>query len=239
MSDEAAGRPKGSAAPRAGPSLGVRFRTGGGFPLDVAFEAPPGVTVLFGPSGAGKTTTLCAIAGLVRPSAGRIALGEEAWFDAEARVHVATQARRVAVVFQSLALFPHLTAVDNVTYGMARSLDARARRDQALALLGRLHVGHVATRRPATFSGGEARRVALARALATNPRVLLLDEPFSSLDGQLRRELVEDFGQSLRELQVPVILVTHDRWEALELGHRAVVLGKGKVQRVGGIEELS
>jgi molybdate transport system ATP-binding protein len=221
-----------------GPSLAVRVRRDGPFPLDVAFDAPPGVTVLFGPSGAGKTTTLSTIAGLLRPSSGTIALGGEPWFDSSSKIDVAPRDRRLALVFQSLALFPHLTAIDNVSYGMPRSVPARDRRDQALVLLNRLRAAHVAARRPATFSGGEARRVALARALASCPRVVLLDEPFASLDGQLRRELVDDFRRSLRELSVPVILVTHDRWEARQLGQRVILLENGRVQRDASIQEL-
>ncbi len=221
-----------------GAMLRVRIRIEEGFPLDVAFDAPPGVTVIFGPSGAGKTTTLSAIAGLVRPSSGRIALGSEPWFDAAARVDLPPRDRRIAVVFQSLALFPHLTASENVGYGMPRSRAARARRDRARSLLERLRASHVADRKPATLSGGEARRVALARALATSPRVLLLDEPLSSLDGALRAELIEDFRSSLRQLDVPVLLVTHERREARALGQRLVVLEGGKVRQSGSIEEL-
>jgi molybdate transport system ATP-binding protein len=210
----------------------------GGFALDVDFEAPPGVTVLFGPSGSGKSTTLAAIAGLVRPTSGRIALGPEAWFDRAARVDVPVHRRRVAFVFQSLALFPHMSAIANVVYGMDRSLDRRAREDRARALLDRLRAGHLADRRPATFSGGEAQRVALARALATSPRVILLDEPFSALDRELRVELIADLRDFIRELDVPVLFVTHHRAEARALGERVVLLEKGRVERIGGVGEL-
>ena len=167
------------------------------FTLDVDFTAPPGVTILFGPSGSGKSTTLAAIAGLARPSAGRIALGDTPWFDAAAGIDVAVHRRRVAYVFQSLALFPHLTATQNVAYGM-RDLDPESRRTKAVALLERLHVAHLAQRRPGTFSGGEAQRVALARALAIDPHVVLLDEPFSALDRDLRFELIAELRDSMR-----------------------------------------
>jgi molybdate transport system ATP-binding protein len=228
MSDEAAGR-----------VLRVQIRVEDGFPLDVAFEAPPGVTVLFGPSGAGKTTTLSCIAGLLRPSSGRITLGEEAWFDSAAQIHVPPQDRRVAVVFQSLALFPHMTATENVAYGMPRTLPSGARRERAVSLLHRLRVAHLAERKSPTFSGGEGKRVALARALATSPNVVLLDEPFSSLEGELRREIASDFRESLRQLEVPVLLVTHARWEARALGEHVVALERGRVRLLGGIEELA
>jgi len=221
-----------------GVTLQVRVARSDGFALDVAFDAPPGVTVLFGPSGSGKSTTLSCIAGLTRPTSGRIALGGETWFDGDARIDVAVHRRRVAFVFQSLALFPHMTAAQNVAYGMDRALDREARRGRAAALLERLRVRHLADRRPATFSGGEAQRVALARALATRPRVVLLDEPFSALDRDLRRDLAADLREFVRELNVPVLFVTHQRQEAHAIGERLVLLEHGRVRRVGGIEEL-
>jgi molybdate transport system ATP-binding protein len=208
------------------------------FTLDVDFTAPPGVTVLFGPSGSGKSTTLAAIAGLARPAAGRITLGDEVWFDAEAGVHVAVHRRRVAYVFQSLALFPHLTAARNVAYGMPRELDREARHERALSLLEKLHVAHLAERRPSTFSGGEAQRVALARALAIGPQAVLLDEPFSALDRDLRIELISELRDSLRGLGAPVVFVTHHRQEARALGERLVVLEAGRVLRTGTVDEL-
>lgn len=224
----------------AAPSLRVRARvtTRAGFALDVDFEAPPGVTVLFGPSGAGKSTTLSAIAGLVRPTSGCVALGQEIWFDGATRVHVPVHRRRVAFVFQSLALFPHMSALQNVVYGMSGTLDRTARDRRGRTLLDRLRVGHLAGRRPATFSGGEAQRVALARALATSPRVVLLDEPFSALDRELRVELIADLRAFVRELVVPVIFVTHHRDEARALGERVVMLEGGRVTRVGDVGEL-
>lgn len=214
------------------------LRGTGGFSLDVDFEAPPGITILFGPSGSGKSTTLAAIAGLLRPHAGRIALGSDVWFDSGARRDVAVHERRVAFVFQSLALFPHMSAAHNVTYGMARGLPREEKRARAVALLGRLRVGHLADRKPPTFSGGEAQRVALARALATQPRAVLLDEPFSALDRDLRRDLVADVRAFTLELRVPVIHVTHQRSEARMLGDRVVMLDGGRVTKTGRVEEI-
>jgi len=216
----------------------ARLHPSSSFALDVDFTAPPGVTVLFGPSGSGKSTTLAAIAGLARPAAGRIALGDTAWFDADAKVDVAVHRRRVAYVFQSLALFPHLSAVHNVAYGMPRELDRQARTGKALSLLERFHVAHLAQRRPPTFSGGEAQRVALARALAIDPHVVLLDEPFSALDRELRIELISDLRESIRELDVPVLFVTHHRQEARALGERLVLLEGGRVQSIGKVADL-
>jgi molybdate transport system ATP-binding protein len=221
-----------------GETLKVSLRVTSGFALDVAFDVPPGVTVLFGPSGSGKSTTLSAIAGLVRPSSGRISIGDDVWFDSTAKTHVAVHRRRVAFVFQSLALFPHMTALENVVYGMDRALDPAAHSTRASALLERLRVPHLTDRKPRTFSGGEAQRVALARALATSPRAILLDEPFSALDRELRIELISDLRESIRELDVPVLFVTHHRQEARALGDRLVVLQGGRVQRIGKVAEL-
>ena len=213
-------------------------RNAEGFHLDVAFTAPPGVTVLFGPSGAGKSTVLAAIAGLIRPPAGRITLGSDVWFDAGAAVHRAVHTRAVAYVFQSLALFPHMTALANVEYGVARELAPVERKGRALAMLERMKVAHLSARRPRTFSGGEAQRVALARAFAMNPSVVLLDEAFSAMDRELRRELAFDVRRFVEETHIPTILVTHMRNEARALGDRVVMMKQGRVVAVGGVEEL-
>jgi molybdate transport system ATP-binding protein len=214
----------------------ARVRGDERFDLDVAFTVPAGVTVLLGPSGSGKSTTLNLIAGLVRPIAGRITLGQELWFDASRGVDVPVHRRRVGFLFQSLALFPHMTAVENVAYGMSsRRPSARAR---AVEWLQRLHVAHVADRKPRTFSGGEAQRVALARALASSPRVVLLDEPFTAVDTVLRRELLADVQMFVRALRVPVVLVTHDRQDARALADRFVILEAGRVARIGEGKDL-
>jgi molybdate transport system ATP-binding protein len=208
----------------------------GDFELDVDFSVPPGVTVLFGPSGAGKSTILAAIAGLVRPDLGRIALGEDVWFE-DGRA-LAVHRRGVAFVFQSLALFPHMTAIDNVAYGIARAVPAGERRTRAAEMLARMRVAHLADRKPRTFSGGEAQRVALARACAMSPRVLLLDEPFSALDRDLRVELCADVRAMVEALQIPAVLVTHHRNEALAVGDEVVLLDHGAVKGKGHVEDL-
>ncbi len=207
------------------------------FALDVAFEVPPGVTVLFGPSGAGKSRTLGCIAGIVRPDRGLIALGDDVWFDDANKRELPIHQRRVAYVFQSLALFPHLTAADNVAYGVARSVLAADRRARAHDMLKRMRVGHLADRKPATFSGGEAQRVALARAFAMQPRVLLLDEPFSALDADVKRELLAEVGEWLAREAVPAILVTHLEEEAAALGDRVVLMDSGKVTREAAMDD--
>jgi molybdate transport system ATP-binding protein len=208
------------------------------FSLDLAFEAAPGITILFGPSGCGKSTTLAAIAGLLRPDAGRIALGDDVWFDSERGIDKPAHERGVAFVFQSLALFPHMTAVKNVVYGMDRALPSPEKRARAEALLSRLKVGHLADRRPAGFSGGEAQRVALARAFAMSPRIALFDEPFSAMDRQLRKDLVDDVRNFVSELAIPLVHVTHQRNEARALGDRVILLEAGRVTREGTARDL-
>jgi molybdate transport system ATP-binding protein len=199
--------------------------------VDACFDVPPGITLLSGPSGAGKSTCLVAIAGLLRANRGRIVLGERVLTDVERSVHVPPQQRRIALVFQSLALFPHMSALQNVAYGLPRGPGAtRAeRREQAARWLERMRVGHVAERRPTTLSGGEAQRVALARALASEPRALLLDEPFSALDPELRAQLSSEVHALITSLAIPAILVTHDPNDAASLAVPRITLQAGKI----------
>lgn len=217
-------------------SVAVRV-TAGTFHLNAAFEVGPGVTVLFGPSGSGKSTTLAAIAGLVSPDEGRIALGDEVWFDSSAGIDEAVHRRGVSLVFQSLALFPHLTALGNVEYGIDRAVPRTERRRRALDMLRRMKVAHVEERRPGTLSGGEAQRVALARAFARNPKVVLLDEAFSAMDRQLRYELGADVRALVTELAIPAVVVTHHRMEARTIGDHAVLIDAGRVGISGPVRE--
>lgn len=201
---------------------------GAAFTLDVALEFPPGITCVMGASGSGKSTLLAVLAGLARPDAGTVALGDEVWLDRARGVEVPVHRRRVGYLFQGLALFPHLSALHNVTYGLA-SLPHAARRARGHELLRRLGVEHLAERRPRTFSGGEAQRVALARALAPSPRALLLDEPFSALDRGLRAQLAALVRALVRELDVPLVHVTHSVGEARLLADQVVRLERGQV----------
>jgi len=228
-----------NAAPRT-LSVSIRHRYGGsgGFSVAVDFEAGPGITSLFGRSGAGKSTVLAAIAGLIRPDSGRIALGGETWFDSSTGFELPVHRRGAALVFQSLALFPHLTALDNVRYGISRSLPADERRGRALALLERMRVGHLAGRKPPSFSGGEGQRVALARAFAMEPRLVLLDEPFSALDRDLRLQLAADLCGYVEETGVPLIHVTHNRSEARAIAGRVILIDGGRVTAAGGTDDL-
>ncbi len=192
-----------------------------GFRLDCDFEVPVGITALVGPSGAGKSTTLCAIAGLRPVPAGRVTLGDTVWLDETTNVPV--HLRKIAYLFQSRALFPHLTALGNVAFGLPGKDPTRARK-----LLERMRVAHLADRRPSTFSGGEAQRVALARAFAPEPRLVLLDEPFTALDRPLRAELQAEVAQLIAEAKVPALMVTHDPDEAQALATRVVRLDAGR-----------
>jgi molybdate transport system ATP-binding protein len=209
----------------------------GGFVLDVDFGAPPGVTILFGASGSGKSQTLLSVAGLTRPDEGLISVGGETLFDSARGVDVPASRRRVGYVFQSLALFPHMTAQANVEFA-AQDLPRRERRGRALSLLERFGVLHAASRRPREISGGEAQRVALARALASGPRMLLLDEPLSALDEPVKLSIMSDLREMNRRMRLPILYVTHSRDEALALGERALVFERGRVVAEGEPHEV-
>ncbi len=203
-----------------------------GFVLDLELTCPPGITCIMGPSGAGKSTLLALLAGLLRPDRGRIALGDELWFDAARKIDVPVHARPLAFVFQGLALFPHLTASENVEYGMAE-LPRAARSQKARALLERVGTAQLADRKPGTLSGGEAQRVALARAIARSPKLMLLDEPLSALDRDLRGQLAALVKDLAAELAVPVIYVTHSEREAKVLADRVVRIERGGIVKTG------
>lgn len=207
-----------------------------GLSLDVRFDVPPGVTALFGPSGAGKSTCLAAIAGLLRPDRGTVTLGDDVWLDTARGIAKPIERRGVAFVFQSLALFPHMSGVANVAYGVDPKLSRATRRDRALAMMDRMRCAHVAERKPPTFSGGEAQRVALARAFAMGPRLLLLDEPLSALDRGLRADLCADVRDIALTLGIPVVLVTHQPSEVRALADRVLMLRDGRVVGEGGVE---
>jgi ABC-type sulfate/molybdate transport systems ATPase subunit len=181
---------------------------------------------LTGPSAAGKTTLLRIAAGLLRPPAGRVAIGEEVWLDTAAGREVPAEHRRCGVVFQDYALFPHLSVWRNVAYGMRGP--RRERRSRAGELLDRFGIGALADARPAALSGGERQRVALARALAIEPRALLLDEPLSALDPATRQQAQDELNRLLAELPIPVLLVTHSQEEAL-LADRIAVIDRGRL----------
>ncbi len=220
---------------------GARSNTGGGpsdnFALDVEFVVPPGVAILFGASGSGKSLTLKCIAGIARPDEGTTSINERVLFDSARGINLPIRARRTGFVFQDLALFPHFSALRNVEFAMA-DLPPRERRERATHLLESFDIGHVADRRPRNISGGEAQRVALARALAARPDILLLDEPLSALDDATKLGIVADLKRINRELRLPVIYVTHDREEAVTLGERIIVYERGHVVATGAPLEV-
>lgn len=207
------------------------------FHLEVAFRAAAGITVLFGPSGAGKTTLLRMIAGIVRPGWGRIALGNQVFFDSEAGVDLPISKRRVGVVFQSPSLFPHLTAEENVAYGI-RTGDRQKRHERAREWLALLGIAHLRDRRPANLSGGEQQRVALARALASEPQLLLLDEPLSAVDVPTRARLLEEILALQQRTRIPFLYVTHHVGEAVRVGEDALLLSDGRLQKQGPPAEV-
>lgn len=212
-----------------------RFRMPGSpscFELCIEEGFKPGFTVLFGPSGAGKSTLLDCIAGLVKPEEGAIRLGEEIFFDARSGISLAPRKRGIGYVFQSLALFPHLSVEENVEYGLSgiRQAERRERIERALSTF---HIQNLRDRKPGELSGGEKQRVALARSVVTQPRVLLLDEPLTGLDAGLRQAILRDLREWNAANRVPILYVTHHREEVDAIGERVVVLEKGHVRESG------
>ncbi len=203
-------------------------------PLDAAFRVAPGeLLALVGHSGAGKTTLLRTIAGLWRPQRARVAVDGVAWLDTQAGLDVPIHRRRLGIVFQSYALFPHMTAAQNVMAAMDRKDAAEAAR-----ILDLVNLHGLADRHPAQLSGGQQQRVALARALARRPKALLLDEPFSAVDRATREKLHDEIIALRAHLEMPVVLVTHDVNEAQMLADRMVVLDAGRIVRAGTTAEV-
>ena len=206
------------------------------FSLSVQIEVGAEILVLFGPSGAGKTQTLNAIAGLTTPDAGEITLDGNVFFRSAAvpgkapTLNLPARKRRVGYVFQQYALFPHLSALENVSYALWRQPRAQER---AQALLERMQLAELAHRYPHELSGGQQQRVAIARALAMEPRVLLMDEPFSALDSEIRRQLHQDLLTLQAEAELIVIYVTHNLEDAFTVGHRLAVVRNGRIEQIG------
>jgi molybdate transport system ATP-binding protein len=207
------------------------------FSLDVSFEVPSGLTVLFGPSGSGKSLTLRALAGLLRPDRGCIEVGSRLLFDAEHGVNLPPQARCLGVVMQQHALFPHMTIAENILYG-ARGIPA-ARRAGALSFhLHAMRLEGLEGKYPREISGGQEQRAAFARALIGEPSALLLDEPFSALDLPTRVAMRECLSRALKRSGIPVLLVTHDLEEACSIADRLVVIMNGRVAQIGEVEQV-
>lgn len=211
----------------------------GGFALDVRFSAPtPGVTALFGRSGCGKSTTIALIAGLLRPQSGQVVLDGEVLVDCERHVHVDAQHRRIGVVFQESRLFPHLSVRGNLEYGLKRHRQdgPRIRFDEVAGLLG---LEALLTRRPRELSGGERQRVALGRALLSQPRLMLLDEPLASLDAARRADVLPWLERLRDTFAMPIVYVSHQFDEVLRLASRVVLVEGGRTVAEDGISAIS
>jgi len=202
------------------------------FSLQVSETFRPGFTVLFGPSGAGKSTLLDCIAGLLVPDEGRISLRDEVFFDARRKISLPAAKRKIAYVFQSLALFPHLSAEENVAYGLS-DVQPAERNERIAGILKAFHIEGLRKRKPRELSGGEKQRVALARSLVTQPRVLLLDEPLTGLDSGLRQAILQDLRTWSAANRIPILYVTHNREETDAIGERVVALVNGRIRERG------
>lgn len=217
--------------------LSVVVGGAGGFELEVDLALERGVLVLFGPSGAGKSLTLQALAGLIRPRRGHLRVGGETLYDSERGIDVPTHRRRLGYVPQHHSLFPFCSVARNVSFGLPR----RERRDnhpRVLQLLDELGLAHLAKARPDSLSGGERQRTALARALAVEPRLVLLDEPFSAIDREGRGMVRAVVRATLERHRIPAVFVTHDPEEAIALGDRLVRYQRGATQEAGDPETL-
>jgi len=201
-----------------------------GFNLEASWCVGNELAVLFGFSGSGKSLTLRMIAGLVKPDSGHVILNGEVMFDSQTRQCVPPQDRMLGFVFQDLALFPHMTVLKNITYGLA-NISKRERLERADEFITRFHLQGLSKRLPREISGGQRQRVALARALASRPKALLLDEPFSALDLPLKMELWDLIAEVRENLQIPMVVVTHDPVDARSLSDRLIVYQSGRVLR--------
>ena len=199
-----------------------------GFLLDVSFSVDGGITVLAGASGAGKTTTLRLIAGILTPDEGVIKIGDKIYFDSDRHIDLPIQKRNVGFVFQDYALFPHLNAEQNISYGI-KNKSKTERLEKAIEMLALFHIEHIGKSVRREMSGGEQQRVAVARALASDPTVLLLDEPLSAVDVETRSKLLDEIEAAQTQTGIPFIYVTHNQTEAVRLGRQRVTLAKGRV----------
>lgn len=208
-----------------------------GIDLDLSFDAPSGVTVLFGRSGSGKTTIVNAVAGLLRPKAGRVAVDDWVLFDTDQGVWLPPHKRRLGYIFQEGRLFPHLTVGQNLAYGRWFA-PRNARRESTDKVVDMLGIGHLKDRRPAGLSGGEKQRVAIGRALLASPRLILADEPLAALDDARKAEILPYFERLRDEVSVPILYVTHSAAEVARLATSVVALQNGTVVRHGPASEV-
>jgi molybdate transport system ATP-binding protein len=198
------------------------------FTLDVSFSVGNGFTVLTGASGAGKTTILRLIAGIVQPDDGFIKVGSRVYYDSQNRINLPVQARQIGFVFQDYALFPHLSAAQNIAYGI-KTGDKKFKLDKSLEMLALFRIEHIAKSLPREMSGGEQQRVAIARALASDPAIVLLDEPLSAVDVETRSKLIEEIESAQLRTKIPFLYVTHNEAEAERLGSQRIILRDGQI----------
>lgn len=222
-----------------GGEVRLSLARGEGFKLEVAFDLlPSGITVLFGPSGCGKTTVLRSVAGLENEAQGIVRIGDDLWLDTEKKVFVPTWKRPLGYVFQEASLFPHMTARENLEFGLKYGRASRGggnRMEEAVELLG---LSKLLDHRPAALSGGERQRVAIARALVLDPEILLMDEPLSALDWARRQEIMPWIERIRDELQIPVLYVTHSAEEVARLADMIVLMENGKIRKKGPASQL-
>jgi molybdate transport system ATP-binding protein len=218
-------------------SATIKKSFGADFTLEIEFTIPAGITILFGASGSGKSTLLNCIAGLERPEAGRIVLRGRVLFDAAARINVPVSRRGAGYLFQSLALFPHMSIQRNIAYGLDRMAHT-ARAQRIAAITESFKIGHLLERKPNELSGGERQRAALARSLVLEPAVLLLDEPLSALDYAVKSAIINDLREWNAAHQIPIIYVTHSADEAYALGAQMIVIEHGRMLAQGTPQEV-
>lgn len=200
------------------------------FLLDISFAVRSGITVLTGASGSGKSTTLKLIAGILTPDQGIISVDSQTYFDSSRNVNLSIQERRIGFVFQDYALFPHLTAEQNIAYGV-KARSRKFKNETARQMLALFHIEYIGKRLPREMSGGERQRVALARALASNPKIVLLDEPLSAVDIETRVKLLDEIEAAQCQADIPFIYVTHNETEALRLGKQRIRLNRGQIEK--------
>jgi molybdate transport system ATP-binding protein len=214
-------------------ALSVKLRKKvNGFNLDAEWEVGDELAVIFGPSGSGKSMTLQLIAGLIQPDDGMVSSGDKIFYDGKQKIWLPPQQRSIGYVFQDLALFPHMNVTNNILFG-ATGIDKQLRDKRLYDIVTIFHLDGLEDKFPSEISGGQKQRVALARALIRGPAVLLLDEPFSSLDAELRFEMRNFLRDIRKEFKVPVILVTHDVFEAYSIADKVIVYEDGKVITIG------
>lgn len=207
------------------------------FTLDVSFEMENELVVLFGPSGSGKTTLFKCISGITELDDGKITVGNKVYFDKNKKINLPIQKRNLGYVFQNYTLFPHMSVRKNIECGL-KDWEKKAREERVMEMLNLLHIEELETRYPAQLSGGQKQRVALARALAPKPEILLLDEPFSALDLEIRTELAEKIKNLQTRIGIPLLFITHNLEEAFLLADKLLILHGGKAQQFGAPEEI-